>query len=138
MKNLKHYRSIWVPAVFILIILGLALDAGAYEQKSSRENSVRVDAVPVQLASGLQAKFEIRMNTHSVDLSQDMIAVSTLKDDKGKEYSPVNWKGSPPGSHHRSGVLEFPALEGNPQSITLTIRNIAKVPERIFEWKIDR
>ncbi len=138
MKSLKHYGSIWVPAVFILITLGLALEAGAYERKTDRENSVRVEVVPVQLASGLQAKFKIRMNTHSVDLSQDMVAVSTLKDEKGQEYRPVNWKGSPPGSHHRSGVLEFPALEGNPQSVTLTIRNIAKVPERIFEWKIDR
>ena len=77
------------------------------------------------------------MNSHSGDLSQDIVAVSTLKDNQGREYRPTNWQGSPPGGHHRKGVLEFPALDGAPVSITLVIRQIANVPERIFVWTVE-
>jgi hypothetical protein len=78
------------------------------------------------------------MNTHSEELSQDLLAVVTLKDNKGREYQATNWKGSPPGGHHLSGVLEFPALDGNPESITLVIRLIADGPDRTFKWPVKR
>jgi hypothetical protein len=118
-------------------LLGLASDASAYDTKSNRENSVRVKVRPVKLAPGEPAKFEVRMNTHSIDLSQDMVAVTICRDDQGREYLPVSWQGSPPGGHHRQGILEFPALEGNPDRVTLIIKNIANVPERTFEWKLE-
>lgn len=118
-------------------LLGLASDASAYETKSNRENSVNVKVRPVKLAPGEPAKFEVRMNTHSVDLGQDMVAVTICRDDQGREYLPVSWQGSPPGGHHRQGILEFPALEGNPNGVTLIIKNIANVPERTFEWKLE-
>jgi len=122
--------------VTLIIVMGLALTADAYERKSSRDKRVRIDVIPVQLASGRPAKFEVRMNTHSVDFTQDMVAVSILKDDNGNTYRAMIWNGSPPGGHHRSGVLEFPSLKGNPNAITLFIRDIANVSERIFEWKL--
>jgi hypothetical protein len=78
------------------------------------------------------------MNTHTVDLVEDMTAVCTLKDDQGREYHPVSWNGAPPGGHHRKGVLEFPALDGSTKSVTLVIRNVGGVPERAFEWKVER
>jgi hypothetical protein len=78
------------------------------------------------------------MSTHSVDLGEDMAVVSTLRDDQGREYRPVSWNGDGPGGHHRSGVLEFPALEGSPKSVTLVIRDIAKVPERVFGWDLEQ
>jgi hypothetical protein len=116
--------------------MGVALEAWAYKRISSRKNSVNVDVVPVQLASGQQVKFDVRMSTHSVELGQDMVAVSLLKDSNGQVYRTENWKGSPPGGHHRSGTLEFPVIKGNPGSVTLIIKNIASVPERVFTWKI--
>jgi hypothetical protein len=82
--------------------------------RSNRENRVRVDVKPVQLTPGQPVNFEVRMNTHSVGLNQDLLTVSTLTDDQGNEYQPTNWEESPPGGHHRTGVLEFPALEGDP------------------------
>jgi len=119
-------------------MLVLALQAYAYERLSNRENSVRIDVIPVQLTFDQPAKFEIRLNTHSVNLSQDLVTVSTLTDSNGKKYLPSKWDGSPPGGHHRSGILEFPAINGKPESVTLTIREVASVPERTFTWKISR
>jgi hypothetical protein len=99
---------------------------------------VRVDVRPVQLLPGEPAKFEIRMNTHSGDLSQDLVAVCTLKDNSGREYRPTSWDGSPPGGHHRSGVLEFAELGEGAESITLVIREVANVSERVFNWSVER
>ncbi len=139
MITLKHLKiSHFVSLVMMLFLVNLAIDASAYKTKSNKKNSVRVDVRPVQLLPGKPAKFEIRMNTHSVDLSYDMVAVSTLKDNQGREYQPINWEGSSDESHHRQGILEFPKLETNTASITLVIRKIAEVPERIFEWSVKR
>ena len=123
--------------VILVTLMGLVVEAGAYERKSSEENNVRIEIIPEQLGLGKQAKFNIQMNTHSVQLSQDMAAAAILKDDQGRKYHPLNWNGSPPGGHHRRGVLEFPVIGEMAKSVTLYIRGVANVPERIFEWKIE-
>jgi len=135
----------WIYGVLALamlgaaaLVVGLRADASTYEMKSNSENRVRVDVRPVQLEPGRPVKFEVRMNTHSADLGQEMVAVCTLKDNNGREYKPTAWQGSPPGGHHRKGVLEFPNLADNSESITLVIRAIDNVPERIFNWRITK
>lgn len=139
MIALKHLKiSHFLSLIITLFLVNLALDAHAYKAQSDNQNGVRVDVRPVQLLPGKSAKFEIRMNTHSGDLSQDLVAVCTLKDGSGREYRPLNWNGSPPGGHHRSGVLEFPELGDATQSITLVIREVADVPQRVFNWSIER
>jgi len=138
MNNVKRSISIkLIGALIVFTAIGLAgLAWASYEHQSNNANNVRVDVVPVQLTSGKQATFEIRMNTHSVPLDYDVAAVSLLKDDQGREYRASVWNGSPAGGHHRSGVLEFPAIGKGAKSITLYIKNIADVPERTFEWKL--
>ena len=139
MMRLKHFKIYhFVSLVLMLFLVNLAGDALAYKTKSNKENRVRVDVRPVQLLPGKPAKFEIRMNTHSGDLSQDLVAVCTLKDSSGRDYRPTNWDGSPPGGHHRSGVLEFSKLAEGAESITLVIREVANVPERVFNWSVER
>jgi len=140
MIKIKHVKiSHFASLVIMLFLVTLAAaNALAYKTKSNKENRVRVDVRPVQLSPGKPAKFEIRMNTHSGDLSQDLIAVCTLTDSSGREYRPINWDGSPPVGHHRSGVLEFSELGEEAKSITLVIREVANVPERVFNWSIER
>lgn len=138
MRTIKLFLKQWVPTFVVLIFgLPLVLPAAGYERQSSRENMVSVDVIPIALVSGKPVKFEIRMNTHLVNLDQNIVGISILKDDLGREYLPVNWNGSPTGGHHRSGILEFPLLKGNPGSVTLVIQNIANVPERIFKWNLE-
>ncbi len=139
MVRVRHLKiSHFVPLMMLLFLAALTVDAAAYKTKSDNKNSVRVDVRPVQLLPGKPAKFEIRMNTHAGDLNQDLVAVCSLTDSSGREYLPTSWDGSPPGGHHRSGVLEFPELGDTAQSITLVIREVADVPERVFDWSIER
>ena len=139
MIKARHLKiSHFVSLVTMLFLVILAANASSYQTKSDKKNSVRVDVRPVQLLPGKPAKFEIRMNTHSGDLNQDLVAVCSLTDNSGREYRPTSWDGSPPGGHHRRGVLEFPELGDAAQSITLVIREVANVPERVFNWSIER
>ena len=139
MKINRIYTIFGIAALVIGVVsVGLMVDAGAYETKSNRENQVRVDVKPVQLAPGQPARFEVRINSHSKTLGEDMVAVSSVKDNAGRIYQATAWQGSEPGGHHRKGVLEFPKLENNTESITLIIRKVANVPERTFEWSVER
>ena len=137
--KMNRIYGIFRPASLIIValVVGLAVNAGAYEMRSNRENRVRVDVKPVQLSPGQPARFEVRMNTHSEALGEDMVAVSTLKDNEGRKYQATAWQGSAPGGHHRKGVLEFPVIGDNTASITLIIKGIANVPERIFKWPVE-
>jgi YHS domain-containing protein len=134
-----HKRFV-VPTIIVIAVfwvwVGFNANAIAIDIQTSDENSVRVDVKPVALIAGKPAVFEIRLNTHSVNLNYDMLEVSTLQDSEGKIYKAVEWKGSPLGGHHRRGILEFPKLGGIPQSVKLILRRIAGVSERSFEWKI--
>ena len=139
MKIDRIYQIFGLAAlVIVAVAVGLAVDAGAYEMRTNKEKRVRVDVKPVQLTPGQPAKFEVQMNTHSETLEEDMVAVSSLKDNAGRVYQATAWQGSVPGGHHREGVLEFSKLEDNTESITLIIRKVANVPERTFEWSVER
>jgi hypothetical protein len=122
----------------LVIVVGFFTVSHAYETQSNNKGRVTVNVRPVQLVPGQPAKFEVRMNTHSVTLDYDLVSICTLKDDRGREYQPTNWKGSPPGGHHRKGILEFPELIGDAGKITLVIRQISNVPERTFEWSVEQ
>ena len=140
MNNIK--RSISTKIIGVLIVFSAisfaAVAWAAYEHQTSNTNSVRVDVVPVQLSSGKKATFEIRLNTHTTLLDFNLVTISLLKDDQGHEYRASLWNGSPAGGHHRSGVLEFPTIAKDTKSITLSLKDIAGVPERTFEWKLEK
>ena len=109
---------------------------GVFETKSSDGGSVTVDVKPTALGLGQPLAFDVAMNTHSVDLADDMTKIAVLRDDAGKEYKPTAWDGPGSGGHHRSGTLVFPALTSKPKYIELVIKGLAKVPERVFKWEL--
>lgn len=110
--------------------------AATFETQTVEGGSVSVAVTPTSLKAGAPGEFEIAMNTHSVDLSTDLLKVVVLRDDAGKEYAPTKWDGPVGGGHHRSGKIVFPALAANVKSVTLIVKDIAGVPERDYKWDV--
>ena len=106
-----------------------------WESKVDDQASVTITVTPTLLsAESGEWKFDVVMDTHSVELDQDMTKVAILTDDSGKEYGPVRWEGAPAGGHHREGVLVFSPITPAPKSIELKITGIADTV-RTFNWQ---
>ncbi len=110
--------------------------ATTFKTQTVDGGSVTVAVTPVVLKAGALLEFDIAMNTHSVDLSNDMLTAVVLQDDTGKEYAPTAWDGPAEGGHHREGKIKFGALVPNAKSVTLIVKGIAGVPERTFKWSL--
>lgn len=107
----------------------------AWDTKTDQQADVTVAVTPRDLSpqSG-EWKFDIGMDTHSVELNQDMAKSAVLLDDQGTEYTPIAWEG-PVGGHHRQGILIFKSITPAPGSVQLKISGIGDVI-RIFNWQL--
>ena len=147
--------------VFVLIlVLGLTLAAcggvtpdpgsegtdsqgGGWTEQATQtddQGAVTVEITPLNLANaGETLDFQVVLDTHSVDLSMDLAALTALTTDTGKTIQALKWD-APLGGHHVEGTLSFPAaMEGSPllegaSKITLTIKNL-DAPQRVFVWE---
>lgn len=107
-----------------------------WESKIDDQALVTVTVTPVDISSrSKEWRFDVVMDTHSVELDQDMTKIAILIDEQGKEYQPLAWEG-PTGGHHREGVLTFARITPTPKSIELKITNIGGVPSRSFAWNL--
>lgn len=126
-------------------ILSNQVDAQSPSQNLSRvdrQGAVEVAVTPIDPGDGSEGviRFEVSMNTHSVDLSMDLARLSTLATDLGISLGAESWTGG--SGHHVSGQLDFPVyapdgtpLIGDAKKIILTIRDV-DVSERVFEWQV--
>ncbi len=96
------------------------------------EGRVTVELTPVKFEDG-KIYFEIKLNTHSVELSQFNLTELTSLEFKGKELKPISAPGI--GSHHSSGVIIFDtgSNKNAPDRFTVKIRNLDS-DERVFTW----
>lgn len=116
--------------------------AGWVEQQPQidQQGAVAIEITPVKLNNpGSTLDFEVRMNTHSVDLSMNLAELAMLSTDTGKTVQATKWD-APAGGHHVSGKLSFPAsVDGAPlldgvKKLTLRLKNV-DAPERVFVWE---
>ena len=108
-----------------------------WETKTDEQASVTVTVTPTDISlQSKEWKFDVVLNTHSVELDQDMTKIAVLVDGQGKEYKPLSWNGSEPGGHHREGVLIWNAIEPTPKSVEIKIKDISEIPERSFKWDL--
>ncbi len=115
--------------------------AGGALTRTDTQSAVEFKVTPLNLsAAGQTLDFDVVMDTHSVELTWDLAALSTLKADNGREVAGLIWPGG--SGHHVEGTLSFPATTDDGQALlegatrlTLVIRNAA-VPERAFEWSL--
>ena len=105
------------------------------------QGAVVLEVTPLNLGTPADTlEFDVVMNTHSVDLSMDLAALSTLSTDNGITVQASKWD-AVPGGHHVEGKLIFPStqdgtsiLEGA-SKLTLTIVDV-DAPSRVFEWEL--
>ncbi|OGH73758.1 MAG: hypothetical protein A3C90_01155 [Candidatus Magasanikbacteria bacterium RIFCSPHIGHO2_02_FULL_51_14] len=109
-----------------------------YDAKSDAKGDVDVTALPIDLSENAASwDFKITLETHSVELDDDLVLAASLIDEKRVEYQPTAWDGDPPGGHHREGLLQFMPLSPRPASLTLKLNGIGGEVERVFSWQIE-
>ena len=88
---------------------------------------------------------QITLETHSVDLdSYRLETLARLRDTQGREVQAVGLEAPSGSGHHREGILIFPNMDArnNPligseaKSLTLLLRDIGGVQERVFRWQL--
>lgn len=155
---MNHKSGLSFSLLFILA-LGLAACSSAFTTPASlpasssstpaetdlartdSQGAVEFVVTPLNLsASGATLDFDVSLNTHSVDVSWNLAALSVLKTDTGLEVKGLSWPMG--GGHHYQGTLTFPRQTTDGQSLldgakklTLTILEAA-APTRVFEWDL--
>ncbi|HZD41123.1 MAG TPA: hypothetical protein VE131_10405 [Terriglobales bacterium] len=106
--------------------------------RSQSGGGVMITATYLNPRSNDEAKFDVALNTHSVDLDgYDLKALSVLRDDAGKEVKPLRVE-SEGGGHHRRVTLVFPKPSVKAKKLELVIKDIAGVKARSFSWDLQQ
>jgi hypothetical protein len=110
--------------------------AGSSTQRSEG-GEVTLDATWAGPAAG--AVFDVKLDTHSVDLDALDLADAVVRNSLGETLAARLWD-APKGGHHREGVLTFGGdtaefLSGA-RWIELIITGVGGVPERVLRWDV--
>lgn len=122
-----------------LLSITLVLPAAAAElgAQKSTNRGVTVTVTPQNLSRGAKTwDFKVVLDTHSTELSDNLVKTTVLLDGTGGRYTPVAWDGAAPGGHHREGVLRFKPLAAQPQAIELQIMRPGESAPRLFRWQL--
>ena len=122
------------------LVFGLVLAASAAAQltpQKSSQGGVTVAVTPAELDARAKVwAFRVVLDTHSQELSDDLVKTSVLVDGQGREGKPLAWEGAAPGGHHREGVLKFGAFDPFPESVELRIARPGEARARTFRWRL--
>ncbi len=114
----------------------LAADS-ALPARTNDTAAVRVVVTPTAVGVNMKVwEFKVVMDTHSKALNENLMDVAVLVDDSGRRYAPMSWQGTPPGGHHREGILRFAAPAKMPRQIELQIDRIGGAGIRKFQWQL--
>jgi len=85
------------------------------------------------------ATFDLKLDTHSVDLDALDLANAVLRNDRGETLAAQPWD-APKGGHHREGTLTFKGdastFLAGARWIELTLAGIGDIPERTLRWTV--
>jgi hypothetical protein len=149
------YRRVFrieIPTLSILLVVGVfflpqtsaelptATDSfvgqATLEAQEVEGNGIWVIASGDYDGSARTVTFQIKFTTHSGSLDFRVDEIATLKINGQKVDLRPSWEGSPPGGHHRSGVLRYENLPEEVKSITLTLSTEGRLGTRTFEWEL--
>jgi hypothetical protein len=116
-----------------------ASSAGSATTETQRNEGGQVTVEATWKGPAAGAVFEIKLDTHSVDLDSLDLASAVLRNDRGESLKAQPWT-APKGGHHREGTLTFggdaAAFFQGAKSIELVFTGIGDVPERTLRWTI--
>lgn len=134
--------AVWAAAAAIALVAS-PLSAVAQSTpnslatQSSTSQGVTVKVTPKATGpAGSRWEFTVVLDTHSVDLGDDLVQNSSLVTDDGRVLKPLEWTGAAPGGHHREGVLAFDLPNPRPASIELKIVRHGEATVRTFKWQL--
>jgi hypothetical protein len=105
--------------------------------KTDEQANITVAGTPLDLLPrSKEWKFSVTMNTHTINLNQDMTKVAALVDEQGKEYLPTTWAGDKGDGHHRTGFLLFKSTVPTSTTVELKIRDVGQSTVRVFKWHL--
>ena len=124
----------------IALILGLVVAVAAGAQLVAQKNSeagVTVLVTPQAITAGAKTwNFNIALDTHSQELSDDFTKTTVLIDERGTEYRPAAVEGDKPGGHHRSVVVKFDAGNQVPKALEMRMQRPGEAKPRSFRWQL--
>lgn len=125
-----------------VLLATLTLAAGlhaapALAPQTSEQAAVTVKVTPQNL-QGNYWEFELVFDTHSQELADDLLKGAVLVTSDGTQIAPAEWRGDPPGGHHRKGVLRFNALKPPPDTVHLRVSRPGEAKPRSFRWELKR
>lgn len=113
-----------------------------YQPQTDGQGAVTVNITPLNLDQPDDSlKFDVSLETHSVELDMDLATLATLTTDTGISVTSTLWD-APRGGHHVEGVLSFPSQkDGKPvldgaKQITITITGVDNAT-RAFTWDLN-
>lgn len=127
-----------IRTLVICLALTLAIGAtvaGNFPTLSSSQSGVTIKVTPKSLKAD-DWEFDVVFDTHTQELKDDLLTSAVLVDPAGAQISPVEWKGAPPGGHHREGVLRFNAPMGAPTEFELRFTRPGEQKPRSFRWTL--
>lgn len=88
-----------------------------------------------------RATFEVKLDTHSVDLDGLDLSDAILRNDRDETLKAQPWT-APLGGHHRAGDLTFDGdaarFLAEAKWIELVIAGVGDTPERVLRWEVTR
>jgi len=134
-SRLKQLVAI-AAAIAVASASGIAL-ARELAQQTSRDRGVTVRVKPLDVSASAKTwAFEVVLETHTQELSDDLVRVTTLNGAGGAQQAPTAWEGDPPGGHHRKGVLRFAPLAPATETVELRIQRPGESAARKFQWSL--
>lgn len=136
---MRRTKKMFLTGLLLSGVIGLSASFSAAASPTTRTNSgggVTVKVTPVDLKASGSLRFEVVLDTHSVDLdAYDLKKLTIVRDRAANVYHPtsVESKGS---GHHRSATVIFPKPSNNTKQVELVIQGIAGVRERVFPWEL--
>src|SRR5688500_2837217 len=130
-------KRMTIMAVVAAGVLAAATAFAELETRTSTAGGVTVKVTPKVLSTGAPVwEFAVVLDTHSQELSDDLVKAAAMVEPGGTRYAPVAWEGAAPGGHHREGVLRFQPIKPTPSSVELQIQRPKANTPRVFRWDL--